>query len=378
MKRILIVVSIFISFTLCSCDTLLQTATGIATSAGAGWMAQQYGNMGYSDEDTRASISFLADGLGLNSANVDRGIRYVNAADDNIKKNIVSDEVYDLAGKLTGQEDLVNTFKQVTTTELKYKSDMAHATTDEEKQAALNKKIQNYADISYDAYQTKKERNAKYLAEQSKVANELKAKGYSSQEALDIASSLIAVENADYMSDEEKQEYYDFFFSDESVSSARATVQNVAFGNYSEETSVNQLSSTNNTAIAGNIAQDKAKTERDNAVNTIKSAKINAYKINSTELSDEQKATLDKIAVALNQYSDLKVEIKGHTCDLGSDEVNNRIGLRRAENAKAYLTGKGISNGRISTISAGEKEPIVDNTSDDNRKQNRRLTFTIK
>lgn len=379
MKKYIIIVSVILSITLQSCDTVVQVATGIAETAGAAWMAGEYDKYGYSKEEGIAATKFLADGLGFNSSNVNKGINWVNAADDNIRKNIVANDVYDLAGKITGEQDLMNTFKQVTSAELNYKSDMAHATTDEERQAAFDRRTQNYADISYDAYQTAKERKTAYLAQQSQIANELKSQGYSSQEAMDIASSLIAVENADYMNEEEKQEYYDLFFKSGATASARTEVKNVASGNYSENTAQNQSASTSSSnSVAEKPEQDKAKIDKENAVNTVRGAKINSYTINSTELTEEQKATLDKIAVTLNQYPDLTIQIKGHTCDLGSDEVNNRIGLRRAENAKKYLTNKGISANRITAISGGEKDPLVANSSEENRRQNRRLTFEVK
>ncbi len=104
---------------------------------------------------------------------------------------------------------------------------------------------------------------------------------------------------------------------------------------------------------------------------------INEYAFDDTGLNDEQKKSLDNIAEVLNNYSDLSLQIKGHTCNIGYKSVNERVGLRRADTAKAYLVEKGISAERISTITGGESEPIVENNSCENRKQNRRLSFTI-
>ncbi|MDE5560819.1 MAG: OmpA family protein [Bacteroidaceae bacterium] len=122
---------------------------------------------------------------------------------------------------------------------------------------------------------------------------------------------------------------------------------------------------------------ERERIAKENAIESAMTNVINEYAFDDTGLNDEQKKSLDNIAEVLNNYSDLSLQIKGHTCNIGYKSVNERVGLRRADTAKAYLVEKGISAERISTITGGESEPIVENNSCENRKQNRRLSFTI-
>lgn len=105
--------------------------------------------------------------------------------------------------------------------------------------------------------------------------------------------------------------------------------------------------------------------------------KISGYNLGQTELSDEKKTELDEKAALMKKYPELKVTCIGHTCDTGTDEVNLRVGLKRAEVAKDYLIGKGISAERIGVESKGDSEPVVPNTNEKNRKQNRRVEIVV-
>lgn len=79
----------------------------------------------------------------------------------------------------------------------------------------------------------------------------------------------------------------------------------------------------------------------------------------------------------LNKYSNLKIIRVGHTCDIGSEETNIRIGQQRAETIKTYLVSKGIAANRIQVTSKGEADPIAPNTSEENRRQNRRVEVIV-
>jgi outer membrane protein OmpA-like peptidoglycan-associated protein len=71
------------------------------------------------------------------------------------------------------------------------------------------------------------------------------------------------------------------------------------------------------------------------------------------------------------------IEITGHTCNIGTEKGNIRMGQMRADKARDYLTGKGISSQRISTLSKGDTEPVNPNDTGTNRKHNRRLEIRI-
>ncbi len=92
-------------------------------------------------------------------------------------------------------------------------------------------------------------------------------------------------------------------------------------------------------------------------------------------LSTKAKENLEKLAAWMSKNPNEKIQIEGHTCDIGTSEYNLALGERRANSAKKYLEGLGISPARISIISYGEERPAVPNTDEKNRSQNRRDEF---
>jgi peptidoglycan-associated lipoprotein len=94
-------------------------------------------------------------------------------------------------------------------------------------------------------------------------------------------------------------------------------------------------------------------------------------------LSSKSKENLEKLAGWMKKEEMAKIQIEGHTCDIGTNEYNLALGERRASSAKAYLEGLGVSSSRISTISYGEERPLVPNTDEANRSKNRRDEFVM-
>ena len=94
-------------------------------------------------------------------------------------------------------------------------------------------------------------------------------------------------------------------------------------------------------------------------------------------LSAKAKENLEKLAAWMKKSGDAKIQVEGHTCDIGTNEYNLALGERRANSAKTYLEGMGITSGRISTISYGEERPMVPNTDESNRSKNRRDEFVL-
>jgi outer membrane protein OmpA-like peptidoglycan-associated protein len=104
---------------------------------------------------------------------------------------------------------------------------------------------------------------------------------------------------------------------------------------------------------------------------------VAAYAINSASPSPSTKLELDEAAEILQRYPDLRVQIVGHACDIGSDAANVEIGQRRADAAKAYLVEKGIAADRITTVSKGKTQPVAPNTTEENRRKNRRVEIRV-
>lgn len=85
----------------------------------------------------------------------------------------------------------------------------------------------------------------------------------------------------------------------------------------------------------------------------------------------------DSVKVYLSFNPDKSLRVIGHADSDFTKSYNHKLGLRRAKSVKAYLEGIGIS-GTIKVDSKGELEPIVPNTSEDNKRKNRRVNILIE
>jgi OmpA-OmpF porin, OOP family len=86
---------------------------------------------------------------------------------------------------------------------------------------------------------------------------------------------------------------------------------------------------------------------------------------------------LDEAVQVLKDHPAVKVEIQGHTDNMGDDAFNQGLSERRAESVKAYLTGKGVDASRLSTRGFGETAPKADNNTAAGRADNRRIEFKV-
>lgn len=102
-----------------------------------------------------------------------------------------------------------------------------------------------------------------------------------------------------------------------------------------------------------------------------------AFEFESSNAKLENNASLDKVASFLNNNPDVRVRIEGHTCNMGTDEVNTRYSLKRANSVKDYLLNKGVKPGQMEVKAMLDKEPLVPNTSIANRQKNRRVEIEI-
>ncbi|MFO1124838.1 MAG: peptidoglycan-associated lipoprotein Pal [Methylocystis sp.] len=83
------------------------------------------------------------------------------------------------------------------------------------------------------------------------------------------------------------------------------------------------------------------------------------FESDSTELTPTAQATLDKQAEWLNRYGRYSFTMEGHADERGTREYNFALGSRRAEVAKNYLISRGVSGGRIRTVSYGKERPVA-------------------
>lgn len=87
---------------------------------------------------------------------------------------------------------------------------------------------------------------------------------------------------------------------------------------------------------------------------------------------------LNEAANVLRQYSDIRVEIQGHTCSMGSDEYNLTLSRARAGSVLNYLvTEQNIDRARLVAKGYGESMPVATNETEEGRIRNRRVEFVV-
>jgi len=100
------------------------------------------------------------------------------------------------------------------------------------------------------------------------------------------------------------------------------------------------------------------------------------FESGKADLNFDAKQTLDKVVDAMNLYRRPVVEVAGHTDDSGPDDANQKLSLFRATAVLEYLKISGIDGLRLRAIGFGETAPIVSNSTEVGKKQNRRVEFT--
>ena len=83
------------------------------------------------------------------------------------------------------------------------------------------------------------------------------------------------------------------------------------------------------------------------------------FETDSTELTPQSRATLDKQAQWLQQYGNYMFTVEGHADERGTREYNIALGARRAQTVRDYLTSRGIQPQRMRTISYGKERPVA-------------------
>jgi peptidoglycan-associated lipoprotein len=84
------------------------------------------------------------------------------------------------------------------------------------------------------------------------------------------------------------------------------------------------------------------------------------FETDSTELTPQSRATLDKQAQWLTTYSQYgQFTVEGHADERGTREYNIALGARRAQTVRDYLASRGIQTSRMRTISYGKERPVA-------------------
>ncbi len=101
------------------------------------------------------------------------------------------------------------------------------------------------------------------------------------------------------------------------------------------------------------------------------------FAFDSSALSSEAQATLQRQAEWLKSNSSAKVTVEGHCDERGTREYNLALGERRASAARDYLVSLGVSSASISTVSYGKERPAVVGSNEEAWAQNRRAVSIV-
>lgn len=99
------------------------------------------------------------------------------------------------------------------------------------------------------------------------------------------------------------------------------------------------------------------------------------FEFDSAELTAESFDGINEVCGFLLEYPDLKIEIVGHTDDMGDENYNQRLSERRAESVAKALIDRGVSAERIKTKGCGSTQPLLPNNFDELRDFNRRVSM---
>jgi outer membrane protein OmpA-like peptidoglycan-associated protein len=103
------------------------------------------------------------------------------------------------------------------------------------------------------------------------------------------------------------------------------------------------------------------------------------FKFGATDLPDSAKMRIDEVINQLKAESkNIYIEIEGHTDNVGGKDLNERIGMERAEAVKRYLYEQHqIPLHKMNVISYGEEKPVAPNNTRAGRAQNRRVVVKV-
>jgi len=102
------------------------------------------------------------------------------------------------------------------------------------------------------------------------------------------------------------------------------------------------------------------------------------FATDSSEISSDGRAILEKQAAWLKTRPNLNITIEGHCDERGTREFNLALGERRATSAKNYLVSLGVPEAKINTISYGKERPAVDGHDEAAWAQNRRAVTVVQ
>lgn len=127
------------------------------------------------------------------------------------------------------------------------------------------------------------------------------------------------------------------------------------------------------------IALDDPTTAVDALMDGAKKVKLNNVFFNSgsATLSAKSNEELIMLADVLKAHPTLRIEIAGHTDNVGSEMANLQLSTQRAQNVKKQLEALGVNEEQLVSKGYGDRDPITSNKSEEGRAQNRRIEVIV-
>jgi peptidoglycan-associated lipoprotein len=102
------------------------------------------------------------------------------------------------------------------------------------------------------------------------------------------------------------------------------------------------------------------------------------FTVDSSSLTPQAQATLDKQAAWLNRYGNYRIFVEGHADEQGTREYNLALGARRASVVVNYLVSRGVNAQRITSKSFGKERPVAICNDESCFSQNRRAVTIVQ
>ena len=101
------------------------------------------------------------------------------------------------------------------------------------------------------------------------------------------------------------------------------------------------------------------------------------FETGKSELKNESFAELNRVITFLKENPNVKIELSGHTDNVGNEDFNKTLSQKRADAVLAYLVSNGIEASRLVAKGYGMEKSVADNTTEEGKALNRRVEFTI-
>lgn len=101
------------------------------------------------------------------------------------------------------------------------------------------------------------------------------------------------------------------------------------------------------------------------------------FQTGSALLTEESATQVDNFGAILRAYPNVKIRVEGHTDNTGNAVANKNLSAERAKSVRNALSTKNVNSQRVEAVGFGQENPIADNSTEEGRAQNRRVTITV-